>query len=146
MGVDSAITWLNNSPDHSVFVLEGINTPNSEMAPSWMDGQFSFSSDRLIGRSDWKAMNEETGASYYEIYTANLDKRKFFNINPLYDKEKNPYHEGPATFTEYGTSIIYSAIDYKPIKGKLIYTLDLIHAEVIGDELIGEETLCSQFT
>ncbi len=125
---DTAKSWLKDQNENIVIDNEGgLNSSNSDFSPvKYMNG-YLFVSDRVFNPQQDKDNKKQkiygwTGNPFLKIYQAEATADSIsgiFNITMLPNEINSEYHNGPATASAAGDTLIYTRVDVdKKRKGK----------------------------
>lgn len=109
------------------------NTEQQDFGTSYYKDKIVFSSSRantqFVNRKwNWNKL------PYLDLYIAESDNSGFIKVKPFKKAINKIYHEGPATFNESGTFMVFTRNNYNSLSKDNVNKLQLYFSEFKNDE------------
>lgn len=115
--LDNFQLWMSQTPMYAVHNVQGLNSPESDISPVYVDKGLMFASDR--GEKDvLNGENAGTGRAFYAIYYSNQsggteDSVCFGKTRKLSKTINTDFHNGPLSVTADGRTMAFNRVSHK---------------------------------
>jgi outer membrane protein OmpA-like peptidoglycan-associated protein len=118
-----------------------INSSQQDFGPAYLKNKLTFASSREGVKSIERRWNGN-GLPFLDIYVGNIgEKGQITNPVSLTKRINKKFHEGPATFSEDGTQMIFTRNNYKEKAVDGSVNLQLFSANLVNGKWVNEQPL-----
>jgi outer membrane protein OmpA-like peptidoglycan-associated protein len=118
-----------------------INSSQQDFGPAYLNNKLAFASSREGVKPIERRWNGN-GLPFLDIYVGTIEEKgQISNPVSLTNRINKKYHEGPATFSEDGTQMIFTRNNYKEKAVDGSVNLQLFSANLVNGKWINEQPL-----
>ena len=118
-----------------------INSSQQDFGPTYFNNKLTFVSSREERKPIERRWNGN-GLPFLDIYVGTIaEKGQISNPVSLTKRVNKKFHEGPATFSEGGTQMIFTRNNYKEKASDKSVNLQLFSADLVDGKWVNEQPL-----